>query len=329
MPPYRISVVILHFLRKMGSCLSKGKIPKQDHKCNTPKQDLNEQNGLKIRQSHLISPAWKPNRTNEDESRPPPQVEEETVKEVLSETSISKPQIPVLVEEGKTQMPISIVERQAENFDMKCLIHKPEEASEVSQLSEICSISESFSTCTTATTTTITENREDEATSKRSSRKVSQRVNRSPSKAPRKDSYTVDSTSTKERKAKSPARRTETSPERKSQVSSRSSVRGSETGPMSGRKLSVGSAGVRSDPSEGSCRQSRSPSTGTVSGVSKAITGRTPLKATRGAGRLSPADHSVKHSGNAKVVEKKGSVSQGTHESLENPHVSLECFIFL
>ncbi|KAI4322635.1 hypothetical protein L6164_022311 [Bauhinia variegata] len=312
----------------MGSCLSKGKIPKQDHKCKTRKQGQNEQNGPETLQSHPTSPAMKLNWTDEEDRRAPPPVEEETVKEVLLETPISKPQIPVLIEERKTQMPVSIIEHKDENFDTKCLIHKAEEASEVSQLSEICSISESFSTCTTATTTTITEKREDEATSKRSSREVTQRVNRPPSKAPRKHPYTVDSASGRQRRAKSPAKRTETSPET-SKVSSRSTVRGRESGQVSTKKLSVGSAGVRRDPGEGSGRRSRSPSTRMSSGVGKASTGRTPLKVNGGTVGHSPADHGVQNSGIAEVEEKNDSVSPGAHESLENPHVSLECFIFL
>lgn len=324
----------------MGCCISIAETPKQHP--NGPKNPLR-------------SAVQKSNATLEVDRSPPP-VEEETVKEVLSETPISKPQLPFLVvdrdRDRKAQMPI--VQPQAENFELKDLeevisksqvpflmeegkaqmpIIQPQaekfeskEISEVPHLSEICSVTESFSTTTTAT---IGEKREDEATSKQSSREAtSQRLNRSPSSvAPRKRPYTADSTSARERRSKSPASRAEPSPEKKSQGSSRS-IRGRESGQLTTRKLNVGSAGVRRDPSENSGRRSRSPST-RMSQSKLSAGGRSQIKPAGGAGRQLPAAAKVvenQKNGSEKVEDKNDSVPR---ESLENPHVSMECFIFL
>ena len=108
---------------------------------------------------------------------PPPPLEAESVKEVLSETPITKPQqVPILTPETKTLLPL--LQDPPPNFETKSKAPPTEEVSEVvSQLSETCSISESFSAATTATTatavtattTTVTvadKREEDEATSK-------------------------------------------------------------------------------------------------------------------------------------------------------------------
>ncbi|KAK4286185.1 hypothetical protein QN277_002777 [Acacia crassicarpa] len=203
-----------------------------------------------------------------------------------------------------------------------------EEVSEVSQLSEICSVTESFSTTTTAT---IGEKREDEVTSKRSSREATcQRSIRSPSSnAPRKRPYPVDSTSGRERRSKSPARRAEPSPEKRSQGNPKS-FRGRESGQTAMRKPNVGSAGVRRDAGEKSGRRSRSPSTRLNQGRVNAG-GRSQPKPSGGSGRQSPPPgKAVENEKENKRSEKKEEENDSVpRESLENPHVSMECFIFL
>ncbi|KAJ1410708.1 hypothetical protein SESBI_21730 [Sesbania bispinosa] len=280
----------------MGCCFS------------TRKQD---QNGLKNQQPHFRSS----NATHEEAEycrvAPQPPLEEESVKEVLSETPISKPQqVPILTPETKTQMPI--VQPRKSPINKASLEEASEEASLVSGT---CSISESFSTITTAT---VPEMREDEATSKpRSARDGTWNRNRPRSDASRKRSHTVDGNGIggRERRSKSPARLPEIPTEKKVLVSSRSVRR---------REFDQ----VRRDPGEGSGRRSRSPSyTRTVS----AGAGRSQLKPTGGAGRRLPAA--------AKGVEKENGWSENVvgerndgvsmEESLENPHISLECFIFL
>ncbi|KAF7823030.1 CLK4-associating serine/arginine rich protein-like [Senna tora] len=247
---------------------------------------------------------------------PQPQAQSFQLKDL--EEVISRSQVPFTPQEEKPQIPT--VQSQPEKFQSKA------EVSELSQLSEICSVAESFSTTTTAT---LGEKREDEATSKRSGREAtSQRLNRSPSSnAPRKRPYSGDSTGARERRSKSPARRAEPSPEKKSQGSSRS-IRGRESGQVTTRKLNVGSAGVRRDPSESSGRRSRSPST-RINQSKLSAGGRNQLKPTGVAGRQLTAPAKVVENGNNES-EKVEDINDGVpRESLENPHVSMECFIFL
>jgi len=211
--------------------------------------------------------------------RNPRPLEEEYVKEVLSETPISKlQQIPTFKPHMKTQLPAveppKVPIKKA--LEPKVPVKKALEPEEVSFMSETCSNGESFSTTTTATTT-VTENREDEATSKRSNATRN-----------RKRSSAVDSRiSPRDRRQKSPASKPEI-PVRPRPVPRRVSDQA--------RRLS----------GEGSIRWSRSPSRGGRSNI------RSPTR------RVPVAND---------VVERNDGVS--VKESLENPQVSLECFIFL
>lgn len=285
----------LHKFVQMGCCFS------------TPKQD---QNGLK-NQHHpqLRSHAPKSNATHEANCRVPlplppplPVVEEEFVKEVLSETPISKPQIPILKPETNTQMPIM--------QSRKCPITE-EPSEEVSLISETCSVGESLST--TTATATVPETREDEVTSKRiSTGEGIRNRNRTHYDASRKGSYTVEGNRTggRERRPKSPARVPDNPPEKKVLVSSRSVRR---------RELSDR---IRRDSGQGSGRRSRSPSCARTVGGGAA---RCQLRPPGGSGRRLPA--AAKGKSEEVVGETNDGVSM--EESLENPHVSLECFIFL
>ncbi|XP_027348200.1 uncharacterized protein LOC113859689 [Abrus precatorius] len=295
----------------MGCCFS---TPKTQNQNQIPNQK--HQNALKIQQPH----------------EPPPYLEEESVKEVLSETPIPKSlQVPILMPETKTQMPS--LQNPPVKFETKVPIPIEDQVSEVvSQLSETCSISESFSTATTttATTTTATEKREeDEATSKRSRREgaTNHKWDRSPS---RKRPYVADGNfaTGRERRVKSPARRPDPSPEKKIKGGSRV-VRGRGSGPVANRKLNAGSAAVRRDPGEGSGRRSRSPS------CARAVGGTSKVGAGGGRKQVLPENGVVEKekekekekSESEEVVEKNDVVSP--EECLENPHVSMECFIFL
>ncbi|KAK7257460.1 hypothetical protein RIF29_31461 [Crotalaria pallida] len=328
----------------MGCCLSK-------HNPQTQTQT-----SLKTQQQ----PQLKSNPTHEVAPPPPfeDEEEEESVKEVLSETPISKPhQVPILTKETKTQMPL--LQNPVEVFETKDLnpiisepnqvsILKPETKTQmpllqnpaevfetekevtelVSHPSEACSISESFSTTTTATATTE-KREEDEATSERRSRErtttMNHKWNRSPSNASsRKGPYAVNGNGAggKGGRPKSQAKRSEPSPEKKIQSGPRS-VRGRESGPVANRKVN---AGFRRDSGEGSGRRSRSPSCSRTAGGMNRVCGD-------GGGKEAPpvngvAEKEEKRESESEEVGKENDVVT-QEESIENPHVSMECFIFL
>ncbi|KAB5556588.1 hypothetical protein DKX38_007497 [Salix brachista] len=210
-----------------------------------------------------------------------PPLEEETVKEVLSET-------PIILKPQRTSSPLTTIQTQEPKTLMQSNI---QEHQEISQASEICSnITDTLSTSTTTTTTTITEIREDEATSRK-------RVNRSPAKVHRKRPYNGD----RERVLRYPAKTT-----------------GQVIRTASGQP-NVGSRGGRSD-------FGRSPATRTAAiGVGRGRAGTKPGKVTGKAGGRSVERKNKEDSANGSVLRQQ---PEG-NESLENPLVSLECFIFL
>ncbi|XP_057434060.1 uncharacterized protein LOC130726772 [Lotus japonicus] len=233
------------------------------------------------------------------ESRAPPP-EEETVKEVLSETPKWKPSLvkfeaekPVFEEQSKVEKPFLKVE-------------------EISEVSEVCSLSESIST------TTATDKREEEE-------ELIRRVNGSPARMRKNRSYTGGRTE-RSPAGKSPARRSEQSPAR------RNAGRGFQS-----RDQQMGNAGTwnqphRRDAGEKSGRRSRSPATRTDYGAApRSVVGRSPStrRTNQSPARVRAA---LPESGGRKVenstVEDKWP-SSSANESLENPLVSLECFIFL
>ncbi|KAG4980156.1 hypothetical protein AAZX31_12G102900 [Glycine max] len=284
----------------MGCCFS------------TPTKQNQNQNNQTTKKNHHHEP-------------PPPPLEAESVKEVLSETPITKPQqVPILTPETKTLLPL--LQDPPPNFETKSKAPPTEEVSEVvSQLSETCSISESFSAATTATTatavtattTTVTvadKREEDEATSK------IHKWDRSPS---RKRPYAADGNlaGVRDRRLKSPARRQEPSPEKKMKGGPRP-IRGREildSGTAANRKRNGGPAALRRDSGEGSGRRSRSP----------ACVRNGKVGAGGGRKEVAPAKEVEKETKSEceEVGEKNDVVSK--EECLENPHVSMECFIFL
>ncbi|KAK9225727.1 hypothetical protein WN943_010771 [Citrus x changshan-huyou] len=227
-------------------------------------------------------------------SPPPPCLEEEeAVKEVvLSETSLPKPQQNPKENINTTQMATI----QELNIEAEEEEGEGDMSRVLSQVSENYSIGESFSTATTATTTTtvtLTEIKDDnEAISKATSRDLS---HSSPAKVPRKRPNAGG--------AKSPSKRAD-------------SLRDMSR-PVPGRTVprNVGPTGVRRG-SSSSSRRLRSPAAG---GVGNATTGRA-------GGKLRVEKESqIKNEVNDGVLVEKSELS----ESLNNPHVSLECFIFL
>ncbi|XP_057746423.1 uncharacterized protein LOC130965681 [Arachis stenosperma] len=309
----------------MGCCISKSQT----------------QNQNPYHQKQYLTPSLPNSNLNQQipQRQPPPVLEEESVKEVLSETPIVKRnQVPILKPESDTLLPPlqnpddKIESKNPHPIPNPIIINKKEgEVSEVaSQLSEEpCSISGSFSTATT-----VTEKREEEVTSKRSIREGTTTMkwnsNRSPS---RKRPHACDGNvaSGRERRLKSPARRSEPSPEKRLHGGLRP-VRGRESGSAANRKLNVGSAGVRRDAGEGSGRRSRSPSCArAISTASKAGAisgGRKEVPAAKGA--VEKVEEKGGDSGENKseeTEEKNDVVLQ--EESIENPLVSMECFIFL
>lgn len=327
----------------MGCCISKSSLPKS--------VAARRDNDSPKKNSRGFAPPPPP-------PPPPPvapvPVEEETVKEVvLSETTtvVAKPPpSPPSVEKVNA----GVVKWPPENnheFKVVVDVHtspdevKPREApvvlvkpaedivSEISEQSELCSFTESFST--TTTTATAFEKRDD-------GEEVTQR---SPVKYRRKRPNTGDTVGFRERNVRSPARRAvPSSPEKRRPVMSSRPVQGrTMTG---GQRRNIGPPnGLRRDSGEGSARRSRSPVTRGEVGSRRNIKYKSPSLGENGKpGGRSPARAVVENqNGGGKVERQNDTVvrenretekqnddaSKGNGESLENPLVSLECFIFL
>ncbi|XP_022721095.1 serine/arginine repetitive matrix protein 1-like [Durio zibethinus] len=260
------------------------------------------------------------------ESRaPPPSAEEETVKEVLSETPKSKAHIFIAQEEEenkKTQIEkpvfVKIQEKESRNFSIKTEPKSPvieESASE--DFSEICSVSLSESV------STITDRRDEEEELRQ------QKVFRSPARTGSRNRVL----------GRSPTRKPDQSPGRRNGVvNGGSSVRLVQSREPTVRRGSRPDPPMK-DPGESSGRRSRSPA------VNRSVMGRSPsgrrTNQSPGRVRRDPAE-----CGNSKKVEQQhvntttmegkwpssnnnGATTSAPNESLENPLVSLECFIFL
>ncbi|KAK8642138.1 hypothetical protein V6N13_011495 [Hibiscus sabdariffa] len=260
---------------------------------------------------------------------PPPSAEEETVKEVLSETP--KPNAPIFIpqeeEKKKPQIGspvfVKIQGKESLNFNIKPELNSPvklieESASE--DVSEICSVSLSESV------STITDRRDEEEEVR------PQRVFRSPARSGPRNQVV----------GRSPTRKLEQSPGRRNGViNGGSSVRLGQSREPTVRRGSRPDP-PRKDPGESSGRRSRSPA------MNRSVMGRSPsgrrTNQSPGRARIDPRE-----SGNTKKVEQQhgtttttttmegkwpssnnnGATSSTPNESLENPLVSLECFIFL
>ncbi|KAJ6996719.1 lipoic acid synthase family protein [Populus alba x Populus x berolinensis] len=216
----------------------------------------------------------------------------------VSTASASPPPEEETVKEVLSETPI-ILEPQmttTQTQEPKTLMQgnrkKHQEDEEISQASETCSnITGTLSTATTttATATTTTTTITEIREDEVTSKK---RVNRSPAKVHRKRPYTGD----RERVLKYPAKTT-----------------GQVIRTAAGQR-NVGSRGVRSD-------FGRSPATRTAGGAGRGRAGTSPGKA----GERSVERKNKEDSENGSVLRQQ----EEGNESLENPLVSLECFIFL
>lgn len=261
---------------------------------------------------------------------PPPSMEEETVKEVLSETPTPKPKLAAIdpptpkpklaaidpptlkprtevKEEKKAPEPepvFQMIEEKAEK--KKAMVTVTEEISEVS---EVYSVSESVST-------TITERRDDDERS-RDDGEVRQRIDRSPAKFPRNRSFSGELSGKRDRVVgRSPVKRSEPSPVK------RSGRDGSQTTARRG----YGNDGHRRESGESSGRRSRSPAMRNDGGATRSTVGGRVPSARRNT--QSPSRVPVVQQPESRDEEKEGKWPPA-NESLENPLVSLECFIFL
>lgn len=237
-------------------------------------------------------------------SPPPshPLPEEEIVKEILSETPtlLVKPLSPPVPKfRHKNASPFiksaPLLRDKEHRNDTVC--KKPSAADDAaSEVSEICStLSESVSV-----STSVTENREHNGDRKEELREARQR---SPAKLRNRP---FSGEMHRERTVgRSPGRRSEPSPGRVRPV----------TGSGYGRRRESG---------ESSGRRSTSPAMRPEAGVGRAQSGR---KTGKSPGRVGPGDKIRKLDGGKESGESKWAPTND--ESLENPLVSLECFIFL
>ncbi|XP_057460506.1 uncharacterized protein LOC130751004 [Actinidia eriantha] len=217
----------------------------------------------------------------------PPPLEEETVKEVLSETPIPKTLVRIANDiEKKVNLQDRVVEEA--KVEPTAEIKQSEEiVSEVSEvISEMCSFSESLSAAT--------EKRDDDG-------EVTQRVRRSPAKATRRPPV------------RSPARRSEPSPVKRTYGQGRTMT----TAEAARRNVGPSSAGG------GSARRSRSP----AAGQRRPVRYRSPNMVPAGNPVRRPPAEKAENSSKGEGMN--GGVLTESTESLENPLVSLECFIFL
>lgn len=245
---------------------------------------------------------------NLPQSPPPAPEEEETVKEVLSETPISKPPPPPSQITTTNPNPdIKIKKNEPINLS------KPTEqeltaVSEISEASEFCSFSGSFST------TTLNEKDDGE---------VTQRMGpRSPAKTPRKCTYSGEV-----RKERGPTRSKRGGGGGQLVRSSRPAVQGRTNTTPHRRNVGPTNGVVRRDTGEVSSRRSRSPAPrGERGGPGKSLG----QKCVTGSGVTGQASCKSPVRKVEKVEkENDGVLGENGNESLDNPLVSLECFIFL
>lgn len=288
-------------------------------------------------------------------SPPPSLYQEETVKEVLSEipkpppnpiknqhqeTDLQQQEVPkkerihidpafldeIKIQENENENEIKIQENKfkKEEVDHQVQIFEQDE-------SEVCSLSYSESISTTTT------NNNDRRDYYDDDNEVKQRVSRSP--LPPRNRVSGELGPRKDRVVgRSPTRRTtEQSPSKRN-----GAMKGGPVRLVQGRETGSGQVGIRRglrpdpnrrDPGEGSARRSRSPATNrSLMGRSPSTrrTNRSPCRVRKdpneGGGGSGHKDNVME----AKWPSTNNSDDNGTqNESLENPLVSLECFIFL
>ncbi|KAF8043262.1 hypothetical protein BT93_A1566 [Corymbia citriodora subsp. variegata] len=253
--------------------------------------------------------------------------QEEAVKEVLSETPLQKPRPPpqATIDDDSAKAEAGFLPKPQECAPeaQTPTGNEGEDVAEVvSECSELCSVGESFSTAsaTTATTaTTVAEKKETEVTS-RDRGEVTQRViKRSPMKVQRNRPYSGEQTA--RRAARSPAKKPELS-------------KTAMTGPPTQQRSRMGTttAALRRDQRDGLGRRSKSPATRNGGGGRRSGAGGSPMKKAGNAGGTSAATSASGVDEKDLDVAGEGGVAgdpKQENESVDNPLVSLECFIFL
>lgn len=285
----------------MGICCSKGK--KSPASLSTP----GEFQASSHAPDSVALLEGNPGKNPPFPSPPSPLHEEETVKEVLSETQ--KPSSPKIEPElsvpenreggGGRRERVENVEKMEENITT---FLSGDEASEVS---ELCSQSETIST-----TATISE------------RKGEEEENVSPAKFQRNPPFSREFRGKRDRGGKSPARRYDRSP------MGRQPVR--EQGQANRSRARAGNGGFRRDAYENSGRRSRSP-------ANRNNVGRSPsVRKTSLTNRCKPVEAEEEVVRRTEEVVRRteerdegAAVPSSSKETLENPLVALECFIFL
>lgn len=241
--------------------------------------------------------------------------EEETVKEVLSETPIAKPcRIEVEQTATKTKSPeVKVKSSQMEEGAISV-------SETTSQVTEWCSnMSESVSMATT-----ISEQREGDEASSKQSREIGRN---SKPKIHRKRPYSGDSSSYRreQQRDRCATKRAEVLPEKKCRVNCRyTNGTMTESREARSRKMNAGheqQCGV----SHG--RRSRSPAT-TRTGGGRNKMGNMKSSAMKGTERAGDQKETVTTEKRDEEKAVDGAI-QPQNESIENPLVSLECFIFL
>lgn len=275
------------------------------------------------------------------ENRAPPSAEEETVKEVLSEVSKPRPVMSVddvmkQVAEARDLMKTALKNVDEKRYDaveevaaeVKESVKKRREVEsskneeEMSEVSEICSLTMSESVSTTTAKSVA-----DDGGEVRQNRR--QRISGSPARIPARNRLT----------SHSPSRKTEQSPVKRT-VNNGSSVRLASTSHHNEstrvRRVGLAPDPRRRDPGESSGRRSRSPATTRSGTVNRSPSRRATATQSPGRVRSEPNERGGSRRLEGKIGinknennKNRNTSSTTTKESLENPLVSLECFIFL
>ncbi|KAI9120528.1 hypothetical protein K1719_007561 [Acacia pycnantha] len=249
------------------------------------------------------------------EIRVPPETEE-AVKEVLPETHKWKPRIVNLDPQKTPRKPEFHKFLPEVSSKINKVPVKKEE--EISEASEVCSLSESL-----MSTLTIADRKDEDD-------EIRQRVSSSPAKMRKNRSFSGDR---RDRMVgKSPTRKPEQSPGRRNIGSGK--LTPSRDQPV--RSQTMGTRERRNETrgrnaGENSSRRSRSPAMRTDNGATRSVLGRSPSKRRQNQSPARARAATPENGGRRK--EHPGTdgkwPSSAANESLENPLVSLECFIFL
>lgn len=258
-------------------------------------------------------------RNSDNGSRDPPSsMEEETVKEVLSETPALKPppsppkkNFPP--EEDKAQKPVgNEIEKKLCEIPINGIAQPPSEFYEISHPNDCLSVS---------------------ADQMNGGGEVNQTVLKSsPVKLTKNQSISRDVELKREiSQNRTLTRRSDQSPVRRNgTVGSMRMVHNRDTSPAMARR-GLRAEPPRRDPDENSSRRTRSPATARPDGAgSRSALSRTP--SVRKSGKSSPIRAATGTATSQKVVGENNIIDGKFNtqiESLENPLVSLECFIFL